>query len=46
MKAYRFPEFDTPVFNCKDKNVAVFGGGNTAMDTVRISKRLVQRMLT
>jgi len=40
MKAYKFPEFDTPVFNCKDKNVAVFGGGNTAMDTVRISKRL------
>ena len=40
MKAYCFPEFDTPVFNCKDKNVAVFGGGNTAMDTVRISKRL------
>jgi len=40
MKAYRFPEFDTPVFNCKNKNVAVFGGGNTAMDTVRISKRL------
>ena len=40
MKAYRFPEFDTPVFNCKDKNIAVFGGGNTAMDTVRISKRL------
>jgi glutamate synthase (NADPH/NADH) small chain len=40
MKAYRFPEFDTPVFNCKDKNVAVFGGGNTAMDAVRTSKRL------
>lgn len=40
MKAYKFPEFDTPVFNCKDKNIAVFGGGNTAMDTVRISKRL------
>ncbi len=40
MKAYRFPEVDTPVFNCKDKSVAVFGGGNTAMDTVRISKRL------
>jgi glutamate synthase (NADPH) small chain len=40
MKAYKFPEFDTPVFNCKNKNVAVFGGGNTAMDTVRISKRL------
>ncbi len=40
MKAYRFPEFDTPVFNCKDKNIAVFGGGNTAMDAVRTSKRL------
>lgn len=40
MKAYKFPEYDTPVFHCKDKNVAVFGGGNTAMDAVRISKRL------
>ena len=26
MKAYRFPEFDTPVFDCRNKNVAVFGG--------------------
>ena len=40
MKAYRFPEYDTPVFNCINKNVAVFGGGNTAMDAVRTSKRL------
>jgi len=40
MKAYKFPEFDTPVFNCRDKNIAVFGGGNTAMDAVRTSKRL------
>ncbi len=40
MKAYRFPEYDTPIFDCKDKNVAVFGGGNTAMDAVRTSKRL------
>lgn len=40
MKAYRFPEFDTPIFNIKGKNVAVFGGGNTAMDAVRTSKRL------
>lgn len=38
MKAYKFPSFDTPVFHCKDKNVAVFGGGNTAMDAVRTSK--------
>jgi glutamate synthase (NADPH/NADH) small chain len=40
MKAYKFPDYDTPVFHCKDKNVAVFGGGNTAMDAVRTSKRL------
>jgi glutamate synthase (NADPH) small chain len=40
MKAYKFPDYDTPVFNVKDKNVAVFGGGNTAMDAVRTSKRL------
>lgn len=40
MKAYKFPEYDTPVFNVKDKTVAVFGGGNTAMDAVRTSKRL------
>ena len=40
MKAYKFPDYDTPVFNCYGKNVAVFGGGNTAMDAVRTSKRL------
>lgn len=40
MKAYKFPEFDTPVFDCKGRNVAVFGGGNTAMDAVRTAKRL------
>jgi glutamate synthase (NADPH/NADH) small chain len=40
MKAYRFPEYDTPVFNCLGKSIAVFGGGNTAMDAVRTAKRL------
>jgi len=40
MKSYQFPDNDTPVFNCKEKNVAVFGGGNTAMDAVRTAKRL------
>ncbi|MEI6847284.1 MAG: NADPH-dependent glutamate synthase [Chlorobiaceae bacterium] len=40
MKSYKFPDNDTPVFNCKGKNVAVFGGGNTAMDAVRTAKRL------
>jgi glutamate synthase (NADPH/NADH) small chain len=40
MKAYKFPDYDTPVYNCRDKNIVVFGGGNTAMDAVRTSKRL------
>jgi len=40
MKAYDFPNNDTPVFDCKGKSVAVFGGGNTAMDAVRTAKRL------
>jgi len=32
------PDADTPVY--KGKNVAVIGGGNTAMDSVRTAKRL------
>lgn len=40
MKAYRFPENDTPMFDLWNKNVVVFGGGNTAMDAVRTSLRL------
>jgi len=40
MKAYRFPEYDEPVYDCRDKIVAVFGGGNTAMDSVRTALRL------
>jgi len=43
MKAYRFPEYDMPMLDMKNKNVAVMGGGNTAMDAVRISKRLGAR---
>ncbi|MDQ2087552.1 NADPH-dependent glutamate synthase [Herbivorax sp. ANBcel31] len=38
MKAYKFPEYDTPVY--VGKNVAVVGGGNVAMDAARSSKRL------
>ncbi|MBD3170513.1 MAG: NADPH-dependent glutamate synthase [candidate division Zixibacteria bacterium] len=38
MKAYDFPRADTPI--AKGKNVAVLGGGNTAMDAVRTAKRL------
>ncbi len=40
MKAYRFPEYDEPIYDCKNKNVGVFGGGNTAMDAVRCALRL------
>jgi len=38
MKAYRFPEYDTPI-NI-GKKVAVIGGGNVAMDSARCSLRL------
>jgi glutamate synthase (NADPH/NADH) small chain len=38
MKAYLFPEYDTPI--AKGKNVAVIGGGNVAMDSVRTALRL------
>lgn len=40
MKAYDFPNNDTPMFDIKGRSVAVFGGGNTAMDAVRTSLRL------
>ena len=38
MKAYKFPEYDTPVN--VGKNVAVVGGGNVAMDSARCALRL------
>ncbi|MCX5805839.1 MAG: bifunctional dihydroorotate dehydrogenase B NAD binding subunit/NADPH-dependent glutamate synthase [Proteobacteria bacterium] len=38
MKAYLFPEYDTPVR--VGSKVAVIGGGNVAMDGARISKRM------
>jgi glutamate synthase (NADPH/NADH) small chain len=39
MKAYR-EDAETPVIDLQGKQVAVFGGGNTAMDAVRTSLRL------
>jgi len=38
MKAYRFPEFVTPVKI--GRRVAVIGGGNVAMDSARVALRL------
>ena len=38
MKAYLFPESDTPLN--KATNVAVVGGGNVAMDAARTAKRM------
>jgi len=38
MKAYLFPEYDTPI--AKGRNVAVFGAGNVAMDSARTAMRL------
>lgn len=38
MKAYLFPQYDTPIK--KGKKVAVVGGGNVAMDSARTALRL------
>ncbi len=38
MKAYQFPEYDTPIK--VGKRVAVIGGGNVAMDAARCALRL------
>ena len=38
MRAYDFPNYDTPVF--PGRRAAVIGGGNVAMDSVRTAKRL------
>ncbi len=38
MKAYLFPEYDTPI--ARGRNVAVIGGGNVAMDSARTALRL------
>jgi len=46
MRAYAFPNCDTPVIDCNGKDVMVFGGGNTAMDAVRTARRLGARNAT
>ena len=46
MRANDFPEYDEPVYDCRGKDVAVVGGGNTAMDAVRTASRLGARPVT
>jgi len=44
MKAYRFPEYHTPVLT--GDRVLVFGGGNVTMDCARTARRLGGREVT
>ncbi|MGB8260707.1 MAG: FAD-dependent oxidoreductase, partial [Terracidiphilus sp.] len=46
MRAYQVSEYDEPVYDCRGKDVIVVGGGNTAMDAVRTSKRLGAKSAT
>ncbi len=46
MRAYQPNEYDEPVYDCRDKNVIVVGGGNTAMDAVRTARRLGAKTAT
>jgi len=43
MKAYKFPHYDEPMMELHGKDVAVIGGGNTALDAIRSALRLGAR---
>jgi len=40
MHSYEFPKYDEPMLDLHGKNVAVIGGGNTALDAIRSGLRL------
>ncbi len=43
MHAYEFPHYDEPMLDFRGKDVAVIGGGNTALDSIRSALRLGAR---
>jgi len=43
MKAYKFPAYDEPMLDLRGRDVAVIGGGNTALDAIRSALRLGAR---
>lgn len=43
MKAYQFPRYDEPMLDLHGRDVAVIGGGNTALDAIRSARRLGAR---
>ena len=43
MHAYEFPRYDEPMLDLHGRDVAVIGGGNTALDAIRSALRLGAR---
>ena len=43
MNAYEFPRYDEPMLDLRGRDVAVIGGGNTALDAIRSALRLGAR---
>jgi glutamate synthase (NADPH/NADH) small chain len=46
MRAYQVIAYDQPIYDCRNRDVIVVGGGNTAMDAVRTARRLGAKSAT